>query len=476
MKANCSKPLTLVISTLFSVLLCLCLLHSPAGAVGWNIFYVDECESFNSVASSPAGGTGVAYYSGGKLKYASALNNWQPEIVDAGHHSDSGTGLYCSLAYDQYGLPGISYMEYDYILSTSLKYAHFNGVSWDTVTVDGDPAYYHNVGSNTSLAYDPTTGLPAIAYHDNENDVLLYVEHNGYGWQDPHWWDADPGAGQGNALAFNSFGAPWIAYYVGIPENELRLNETWISGNGQYPDLMIDESNHQVLSYQSSGVKYSRWTGSYWDTQDVDDVGSHTSIASTRFGDGISYYHGGEKQIRYAHNIGGSNWDIEELYDGIGSWGGHTSLASDAWGFPVISFNTGSPDHGLWIAWQWGFVPVPELLGNGQSDILIISEYEPIVLTVEMDSGDFLGDEVDWWLFAESDFGTFYYTVNGRWTKSDTPIPAYQGRLRNLPEFTIGEYTLPVGMYQLTFAVDDDMDGRLFMDDTWADWLFVEVY
>ncbi len=475
MKSYRLKPLPLAISFLVCTLFCLGLFHSQAGAVGWNIFYVDVSGNHHSVASSPSGGTGVAYCSDGVLKYASSLNNWVPEVVDIGHHGNTGTGMHCSLAYDQYGLPGISYMENNYYPSGALKYAHFNGVSWDTVTVDGDPAYDHDVGSYTSLAYDPVSGYPAISYHDNENDVLLFVKCDGNGWGNPYWWDDEPGAGHGTALAFNSSGTPWIAYWMGDLVNELRLNGTWISNGGEYPDLVIDESNHQVLSYKTSGgVKYARWTGSYWDMQDVDDVGTHTSVADTRFGDGISYFHNGEYQIRYAHNVGGSNWEIEELYDGIGSGAGHTSLASDPWGFPVMSFNTGYPDYSLMIAWQWGLIPAPGLKGNGVSDYLQINEYEPLLLTVEMESNDYTGIDSDWWLYVESDFGIFWYTLGGRWVRSSDPIPAFQGQLRDLPGFTIGEYTLPVGSYLFNFGVDDNMDGVL--DNTWRERLRVEVY
>ena len=81
-------------------------------------------------------------------------------------------GEYASLALDATGNPRIAY--YDADEPKHLKYAAWNGSSWDTETVDsaGD------VGQYASLALD-ASGNPRIAYYDVTNSALKYAAWNG---------------------------------------------------------------------------------------------------------------------------------------------------------------------------------------------------------------------------------------------------------------------------------------------------------
>jgi hypothetical protein len=96
------------------------------------------------------------------LKYASWNgSSWDIEIVD----SNDFVGTHTSLALDSSDNPRISYCHQteDYPADYSLKYASWNGSTWDIQTVDssGDVGDYRH----TSLALDSNDN-PRISYCD----------------------------------------------------------------------------------------------------------------------------------------------------------------------------------------------------------------------------------------------------------------------------------------------------------------------
>ncbi len=81
-------------------------------------------------------------------------------------------GWYTSLAFSPGGEPAISY--YDATLD-DLKFAVYNGASWDLSTVDSTG----DVGEFTSLAFSPGGGI-AISYYDTTNDDLKIAIQQGF--------------------------------------------------------------------------------------------------------------------------------------------------------------------------------------------------------------------------------------------------------------------------------------------------------
>jgi hypothetical protein len=96
-----------------------------------------------------------------ELKYATWNGaSWEIEIVD----SDNWTGAYTSLMLDSFGYPRISY--YD-LSEHELRYTAWNGSRWDCETVDTN----HDVGYYTSLALD-SFGYPHISYFSYTSSSL----------------------------------------------------------------------------------------------------------------------------------------------------------------------------------------------------------------------------------------------------------------------------------------------------------------
>ena len=114
--------------------------------------------------------------------------------------------------------------------------------------------------------------------------------------------------------------------------------------------------------------------------------------------------------------------------------------------------------------------PSPDIKVNGSDGPLTISQGYSLVVTAALDPGDHSGENADWWVYAISPFGTYWYTLNLGWQPSDTPIRVYGGPLFTLIPFAILEKSmLPVGDYEFTFEVDGNMDN--VKDGTYGDYV-----
>jgi hypothetical protein len=127
---------------------------------------------------------------------------WVTTTVDGG----GATGYYPSIAIDpDSGFPAMAYYDNSIV---ALRYANWNGASWNLTTVDED------TGDYPSLAFDSVDGNPAIAYSDHINRDLKLAWHDGNAWQS-QTVDAVGDVGSSPSLAFNDFGNgfPSISYF-----------------------------------------------------------------------------------------------------------------------------------------------------------------------------------------------------------------------------------------------------------------------
>jgi hypothetical protein len=118
---------------------------------------------------------------------------------------------------------------------------------------------------------------------------------------------------------------------------------------------------------------------------------------------------------------------------------------------------------------------VPDVKANGSDGPLNIAAGESLVVTVSLDAGPLAGDNVDWWVVAQSPtLGIFHYTLGGMWVPG--LAPTFQGALFDLAPFEVlNSAALPAAMYTIHFGVDLNMNGVLDFGHVFSDSVDVTV-
>ncbi|MBF0564722.1 MAG: SBBP repeat-containing protein [Nitrospirae bacterium] len=107
--------------------------------------------------------------------------------------------------------------------------------------------------------------------------------------------------------------------------------------------------------------------------------------------------------------------------------------------------------------------PVPEIKANGLTGSVNIKTTDKLSITVSLDPGGQSGTKADWWLYANTDMGNYYYdVVTGAFTWKSGKSVTYQGQLFNLPSTELLNISgLPIGSYMFNFKVDLTPNGVL---------------
>jgi len=206
------------------------------------------------------------------------ITPWRTERVESYYSLDppANVGSYNSLAFDASDNPAISYYDSTH---GSLKYAYFDGSSWNTVTIDNE----EDVGKFTSLAFDHA-GNPGISYYNETSDSLRYAHFNGTTWDIK---TVDTAGGEYTSLAFDPAGHPAISYYDST-NGELKYAclmavEPEIAGMVWEVDCARPPLEGVTLTlYDGDGVEVdstvSDGDGNY--TLGVPELGEYTVVAS----------------------------------------------------------------------------------------------------------------------------------------------------------------------------------------------------
>jgi subtilisin family serine protease len=227
----------------------------------WEVTILEKKGAKNDVTSlvyNPSGNPSIAYRTTGRnggLKLATYNGvSWDIEVVDSG-----AAARYNSLAYDSNGYAAIAYSDDadgDNSLDT-LKYAHYNGASWDIEVVETGVVGY---GVFASLAFDPITENPSLAHRASG---IRYLYHDGVDWKLEIVDSAQYASG--TSLVFDSLGNAYLGYvdYGGSPDEVLFATRNGVdnwgieqvaSGLGMTwrTSLKLDSGGNPAMSYKDS--------------------------------------------------------------------------------------------------------------------------------------------------------------------------------------------------------------------------------
>jgi len=320
---------------------------------------------------------------------AAATAPWFRETVD----SPNNVGQHVSVAIDP--VTGTTYISYYDATEKELRMAKHVGSggncgldnSWNCETVDDSG----EVGQYSSIAINPSNGLPGIAYYDATNYALKLAIRYVFDWTITTIDDPLFGiTGLYTSLKFDSTGKARIAYYSSnFPAGSLRYAkyvgggagnnctdndyqcDTIDSGDhvGRYASLSLDGSDRPRIAYYDGGndnlkfAAYGVWhiaancgPGNSWTCWMVDgpgDVGQFASLSMNPATGGqphIAYYDATNEELKYATYQGSGNcglnpqsfkfeWQCDEIESvGTGTHPMGVSLAVDGAGYPLIAY------------------------------------------------------------------------------------------------------------------------------------------
>ncbi|HEY7118859.1 MAG TPA: S8 family serine peptidase [Tepidisphaeraceae bacterium] len=259
-------------------------------------------------------------------------------------------GNFVSMDLDSVGRPGVAYYDAS---NADLKYAHFNGTSWDVETVDST----NTVGYYPSLKYD-SSDHPVIAYYYKTGHDLRFASKSAGGWTITTV-DSAGDVGRYPSLAANPASGVWsIAYEatgVGAFKYAQKKKGGWgiatVDDNGAgggFVSLAYDESNLPSFSYydaMNADLKFARSNGSVWSTATIAAKNSQ-GLYTNLFYDGgkpvIYFFNKTNNSLNAARSSGAHGWAFENLATGGGR---EDRVALNGDGFETFSwFDAGSGD------------------------------------------------------------------------------------------------------------------------------------
>ena len=262
---------------------------------------------------------------GGLSNVASATTaaaTWSISVVETG----GNLGFYQGHAYDSSGNPAVAYSRDD-----DVKFAHWNGVSWDIETVDA------SASTGIDLAYSPADGGPSISYGWGK---LKFAHKSGGVWTITTL-ETKNAYNDVTSLVYAPNGGATIAYWLGGQSGGLKLARQ-NPLTGAWTKAVVDPG---------AGAKYKALA--------YDPLGN-PAIAYSENIDGDNLL----DTLMFAH-WNGASWDLQVVETGLVGYGVFASLAYDpVTGFPVVLHAAGSPRDLRLLRWNGASWDL-EIVGKG---------------------------------------------------------------------------------------------------------------
>lgn len=120
-----------------------------------------------------------------------------------------------------------------------------------------------------------------------------------------------------------------------------------------------------------------------------------------------------------------------------------------------------------------GIYEIKIIANDSAGGPITIEHGDLLTVQVFLNPGTYQGQNADWWVVADTPFGSFCYDLT---TWYPGLFPVYQGPLFILNPFTVFNYSsLPIGTYVFYFGVDGNMNAILDGDQIYYDSVSVTV-
>jgi hypothetical protein len=241
----------------------------------------DKCEA--ALALDNNGKPGIVYFSDADLKYAYFDGStWQSDLVGG-----CPGGEWCSIAFDSLGHPHISYYAYTAGYGGALYYGYRDASGWSLTLVDYDEDLY-DVGLANSIALD-SYDRPHISYSEYYYEGGFLQNNLKYAFWDGYEWNVDMVEYSAHAwatsIALNADDKPYILYsdnygyeviyaeLVGT-DWELEVVEDWYDMTEiRIVSLVLDWNDNAHISYVDEGcLKYARQSDLGWDIEELESI------------------------------------------------------------------------------------------------------------------------------------------------------------------------------------------------------------
>ncbi len=232
---------------------------------------------------------------------------WALYQIDTSHNFYNLTDR--SLKFDTNGYPHVVYG------GKNLYYAWYNGTNWNKVIVDSS----FGVGEYAALALD-SSNLPRISYYDSSNRSLKFAYYNGYSWQimtleSPSATVTDLAPANLERLNPGLDDYQIMAYPQGVV--------------GIHTSIAVDSTNRVHITYMDTQfidpanangrLEYATWDGVNWEIGTVIDArnptGLYNSLAINPYTlrPCVSYLDEKYDDLRYACLSSGGAWEVETI-------------------------------------------------------------------------------------------------------------------------------------------------------------------
>ena len=272
---------------------------------------------------------------------------WLTGVVD----DTDRVGFYQSIALE----PGTEYpaIAYSDESNGNVKFAQWDGSTWNRMVVDSG-------GPGVSLAFDPVTSTPSISYGWGK---LYFSQLNGSSWN-TEVIERNGTYNDVTSLVYGPDGNPCIAYTgsqgktSGLKlacKNDSGWDKQYVEQDAaaKYKSLAFDSTGYPVIAYSDDldgdsridALKLAEWNGSTWSIETIDEGVTGIGVFASLVIDPVTgkplVADRANGKVRFFHRDGGV-WSMVVVNDGSDS-DSDTNMATNSNGDIYISYSTYSP-------------------------------------------------------------------------------------------------------------------------------------